>query len=101
MSNMQIPALQVNSKRPKVLRQLTCTHLPSYHVSQKSHAIQNSPVLQARSVICESTQHACRQASSTISAVHRKVIRQYSGSSPSVRDTPRGWKDASILWHLR
>ena len=25
----------------------TCTHFPSYHVSQKSQAIQNSPVLQA------------------------------------------------------
>lgn len=24
---------------------LTCTHLPSYQVSQKSQAIQNSPVL--------------------------------------------------------
>ena len=26
----------------------TCTHLPSYQTSQKSHAIQNSPVLRAR-----------------------------------------------------
>jgi len=26
-------------------QRLTCTHLPSYHVSQKSHAIQNSPTL--------------------------------------------------------
>ncbi len=35
----------------KVSRQPTCTHLPSYQVSQKSQAIQNSPVLQARNTI--------------------------------------------------
>ena len=29
----------------------TCTHFPSYHVSQKSQAIQNSPVLQADKVL--------------------------------------------------
>lgn len=34
-----------------VLGGLTCTHLPSYHVSQKSQAIQNSPVLCTHSMI--------------------------------------------------
>jgi hypothetical protein len=35
---------------------LTCTHLPSYHVSQKSQAIQNSPTLRGKE---SRSRHSC------------------------------------------
>lgn len=42
--HISMPPVAATSKKQHVPK-LTCTHLPSYQVSQKSHCIQKSPVL--------------------------------------------------------
>ena len=80
---MLIQLVTMTAATIKELGKPTCTHLPSYQVSQKSQAIQNSPVLQA----CIMISRIHRYPSSQGSRACRALTLRHEGYPPVIRST--------------